>query len=80
MAVQKEELAKQIAEAEIIFWTSFQQYELYKNVLKENVQHVCPSGETAVLLRAAGIEPIVFPNIKAFQQWKKTFIPSHNVV
>ena len=79
VAVQKEELIKQIAEAEIIFWTSFQQYELYKNVLKENVQHVCPFGETAVLLRAAGIEPIVFPNIKAFQQWKKTFIPSHNV-
>jgi hydroxymethylbilane synthase len=79
VALQKKELAKQIAEADIIFWTSFQQYELYKNVLKENVQHVCPSGETAVLLRAASIEPIVFPNIKAFQQWKKTFIPSHNV-
>ena len=78
VAVQKEELAKHIAEAEIIFWTSFQQYKLYKNVLKENVQHVCPSGETAVLLRMAGIEPIIFPNIKAFQQWKKTFIPSHS--
>ena len=75
---QKPELAKQIAEADIIFWTSFQQYELYKNVLKENVQHVCPSGETAVLLRAAGIEPVVFPNIKAFQQWRKTSSRLHS--
>lgn len=77
-AEQKKELAKQIAETDILFWTSFQQYELYKNVLKENVQHVCPSGETAVLLRAAGIEPIVFPNIKAFQQWRKTSSRLHS--
>ncbi|MEO8403510.1 MAG: hydroxymethylbilane synthase [Chitinophagaceae bacterium] len=71
-AEQKPELVKQIGNADIIFWTSYQQYQLYKDVLKKNVQHVCPSGETAVLLRTAGLEPIVFPNIKAFQQWKKT--------
>lgn len=70
-AEQRKELAAIIADADIIFWTSFQQYELYKNVLKQNVQHLCPSGETEVLFRAAGIEPVVFPNIKAFQQWKK---------
>lgn len=69
----KQELADQLKEADIIFWTSFQQYQLYKDILKQNVQHVCPSGETAVLLRSAGIDPVVFPNIKAFQQWKKTF-------
>ena len=68
----KKELATRIAEADIIFWTSFQQYQSYKDVLKENVQHVCPSGETAVLLRSAGLDPLVFPNIKAFQQWRKT--------
>jgi hydroxymethylbilane synthase len=67
----RKELARQIAEADIVFWTSFQQYELYKDVLKQNVQHICPSGETEVLLRAAGIDPLVFPNIKAFQQWRK---------
>lgn len=68
----KNELAKQIAKADIIFWTSFRQYELYKNVLKNEVQHVCPSGETAVLFRSAGLEPVVFPTIKTFQQWRKT--------
>lgn len=69
---QRKELTSRISEADIVFWTSFQQYQLYKDVLKEKVQHVCPSGETAVLLRSEGLEPIVFPNIKAFQQWKKT--------
>jgi len=69
---QNQELKEQISAADIVFWTNFQQYELYKDVLKQNVQHACPSGETEVLLRAAGIEPIVFPNIKAFQQWRKT--------
>jgi hydroxymethylbilane synthase len=71
-AEQKKELAEQLSGADIIFWTSFQQYELYKNVLKNKVQHVCPSGETAVLLRSAGLDPVVFPNIKSFQQWRKT--------
>jgi hydroxymethylbilane synthase len=69
---RKKELADQISQADIIFWTSFRQYEIYKDVLKEKIQHVCPSGETAVLLRSAGVDPVVFPNIKAFQQWKKT--------
>jgi hypothetical protein len=67
----RKELVAQIAEADIIFWTSFQQYELYKDVLKQNVQHICSMGETEVLLKAAGVEPVVFPNIKAFQQWRK---------
>lgn len=69
---QKQELADQIAAADLIFWTGFRQYELYKNVLKVNVQHACPAGETAVLLRSAGLEPFIFPTIKAFQQWRKT--------
>lgn len=69
---QKKELAGQLAGADIVFWTSFGQYEIYKDVLKEKVQHACPSGETAVLLRLAGLDPFVFPNSKAFQQWRKT--------
>jgi hydroxymethylbilane synthase len=71
-AEPKKELANEMARADIIFWTSYHQYELYRDVLKKDVQHVCSSGETAVLLRSAGIEPVVFPNIKAFQQWKRT--------
>jgi hydroxymethylbilane synthase len=65
-------LEKQIAEADIIFWTSYRQYASYKSVLKDNVQHSCPYGETAEQFKAAGIRPVVYPNIKAFLQWKQT--------
>lgn len=67
-------IEEQIKQADIIFWTSFRQYTQYKNVLKENVQHVCPYGETAEQFNAAGVNPVVFPNIKAFQQWRQTSI------
>lgn len=63
-------LSLQLQQADAIFWTSFQQYQLYHKILKKEVQHLCPSGETAQLLKAAGIKPTVFPNIKAFNQWR----------
>jgi hydroxymethylbilane synthase len=71
-------IEEQIKQADIIFWTSFRQFAQYKNVLKENVQHVCPYGETAEQFKAAGISPVIFPNIKAFQQWRQTSIPLTN--
>jgi porphobilinogen deaminase len=71
---------EQLKQADIIFWTSFRQYLQYKDAIKENVIHVCSYGETAQQLKAAGIEPVVFPNIKAFQQWRQTSIPSRSVV
>ena len=74
-----EELKTAIGNADIIFWTSYRQYEQYKNVTRENVTHSCPAGETAELLREAGIEPVVFPTIKSFQQWRNFSIPSHSV-
>jgi hydroxymethylbilane synthase len=72
-------IEEQIKQADIIFWTSYRQYAQYKNALKENVQHVCPYGETAQQFKAAGIKPVIFPNIKAFQQWRQTSIPLTNV-
>lgn len=63
-------LSLQLQQADAIFWTSFQQFQLYNKILKKEVQHLCPSGETAQLLSAAGIKPTVFPNIKAFNQWR----------
>jgi hydroxymethylbilane synthase len=70
------EIGSKIKEADIIFWTSYRQYQQYKDVVKQDVQHSCPYGETAEQLKAAGIDPVVFPNIKAFQQWKQTYIRS----
>lgn len=65
------EVEEKIKQANIVFWTSFQQYQQYKSALKKEVIHCCSSGETATLLRDEKIEPIVFPNIKSFLQWKK---------
>jgi hydroxymethylbilane synthase len=71
-------IEEQIRQADIIFWTSFRQFAQYKDALKENVQHICPYGETAEQFKAAGINPFIFPNIKAFQQWRQTSIPLIN--
>lgn len=64
------EIKTTIAGAGIIFWTSFQQYQICRPFIKTNVQHICPSGKTAKLLMAAGIQPIIFPTIKAFIDWR----------
>ncbi len=66
------EIAEKVKFANYIFWTSYRQYEQYKNRVNANAQHLCCSGETATLLSTNGIEPIIFPNIKAFQQWRIT--------
>jgi hypothetical protein len=70
------EIGTKIKNADIIFWTSYRQYQQYRAEVKEGVQHICPYGETAEQFKAAGVDPVVFPNIKAFQQWKQTFIRS----
>jgi hydroxymethylbilane synthase len=75
---QSPAITEEIRQADIIFWASYRQYAQYKNIVKENVQHVCPYGETAEQFKAAGINPVVFPNIKAFQQWRQTSILSTN--
>ena len=69
-------IEEQIKQADIIFWTSFRQYARYKSAVKENAVHVCPYGETAEQFKATGIEPVVFPTIKAFLQWRQTSIRS----
>ncbi|MES1217386.1 MAG: hypothetical protein ABUT20_17900, partial [Bacteroidota bacterium] len=68
------EIENQIKDADIIFWTTFRLFQQYKHVIKKNVVHLCSYGETMEQLKKAGIEPVVFPNIKAFQQWKQISI------
>jgi hydroxymethylbilane synthase len=72
-----EEIKNEIADADIIFWTSFQQYQLCKPFLKNKLQHVCPSGRTAKLLMVEGIKPIIFPTIKSFIDWRKNNFPQN---
>lgn len=72
LVFKEDEIVKEkISKAQTVFWTSFQQYQQYKSAVNSTAQHCCPSGETAVLLREAGVQPTVFPNIKSFLQWKQ---------
>ena len=66
-------MEKAIAEADFLFWTSASQYRLYVDVVKDNAVHACPSGDTARQLKAAGLNPVVFPTIKSFQQWRTDY-------
>ena len=49
---------------------AFSNIKICKSVIKNNVQHVCPAGKTAKLLMAAGLQPFIFPTIKAFNDWR----------
>jgi hydroxymethylbilane synthase len=68
---EDDSIKESIQQATAFFWTSIHQFNHYKSVIQPNALHICPSGETANLLREAGIDPIVFPNIKSFLQWRK---------
>jgi len=72
-------IQESIVAAEAIFWTSFSQYEFYGKYAKPDAKHLCAGGETAELLKQAGAEPVIFPTIKAFEQWRRYSIPSPSV-
>jgi len=74
-----ETIRESIVLAEAIFWTSFSQYEFYGKYAKPDAKHLCAGGETAELLKQAGVEPVIFPTIKAFEQWRRSSIRSHSV-
>lgn len=66
----------QIQSSDIIFWSSANQFHQLKHWVKGTAVHACASGETFNQLKNSGIEPIVFPTIESFQQWKSSIIPS----
>jgi Porphobilinogen deaminase, dipyromethane cofactor binding domain len=68
------EIEEQISRAGAIFWTSIHQYLQYRDILADDVIHLVSSGETASLLKEEGLDPVIFPNIKAFEQWRKSSI------
>jgi hydroxymethylbilane synthase len=70
-ATHQPALIEALQKAAAIFWTSFQQYEAYHQYVQPSAIHCCPSGKTAALLQQQGVEPKVFPTIKAFSQWNR---------
>jgi hydroxymethylbilane synthase len=70
-STHNEAIEKNISAADYIFWSSYSQYEFYGKFTKSGAKHLCAGGETAELLKQAGIDPVIFPTIKAFEQWRK---------
>lgn len=69
-------LSELITKARAICWSSYAQFAAYGHLAQPGVTHICAGGETAVQLKQAGIDPVVFPTIKAFEQWRKLNTPS----
>lgn len=65
---------QQIAQANILYWTNFEQYKACSSFVKHNALHMCPAGKTADNFIKAGLQPVVFPGIKAFNVWRSKTI------
>jgi hydroxymethylbilane synthase len=64
------EIINLVSKADIILWTSYEQYLALKDYSKLNAVHCSLYGKTCELLKEDNINPIVFPGIKAFQTWR----------
>ncbi|MET0298434.1 MAG: hypothetical protein ABW036_01690 [Flavitalea sp.] len=62
-------LKDELSHAEVVFWTSYQQYKEGSQYVSADVIHATPAGKTAQLL--AGKHPFIFPSIRAFNWWWK---------
>lgn len=71
-------LFEEIARARAICWSSYAQYTAYGHLAQPGITHICAGGETASQLKQAGLDPVIFPTIKAFEQWRKLNTPSPN--
>ena len=70
------EIVEGVQTAEVVFWTSYQQFQSCRQLANPGVLHATPAGKTAVLLKRDGIENlVVFPSIKAFN-WYREWIYS----
>lgn len=62
--------AEQLQSADFLFWSSANQYQQFKHWVKPGALHACASGETFNQIKSSGVQPILFPTIESFQQWK----------
>ncbi|OYY21971.1 MAG: hypothetical protein B7Y69_08065, partial [Sphingobacteriia bacterium 35-40-8] len=60
-----------IGKVDLVFWSSYQQWLVGSPYVKPGVIHACPSGKTATRLQGLGLNPLIFPTIKAFQSWRQ---------
>jgi hydroxymethylbilane synthase len=74
------EVIAAISVVDNIFWSSFSQYQYYSHYSKATAIHGCAGGETATLLKQQGVDPLIFPTIKAFEQWRTYYTRLHSAV
>jgi hydroxymethylbilane synthase len=54
-----------------LFWSSGSQFDELKEGINPDAQHACGPGKTAQHLRAAGLNPVVFPSVEEWRKWLK---------
>jgi len=58
-----------LAKASHLFWSSGSQWDELRNQADPKANHACGAGKTAAHLRAAGIQPVVFPSVEEWKKW-----------
>jgi hydroxymethylbilane synthase len=63
--------------AKMVFWNCYAHLDAVKELIPQGLVHACLPGRTGDLLRQQGINPVLFPTLAAFIQWKKKYSLSH---
>jgi hydroxymethylbilane synthase len=63
------QLAAEASRATHFYWSSPEQFLGLRHVLRTDAQHACGAGKTLRALRAAGVEPVPFPNGREWHRW-----------
>lgn len=65
-----DEIKRAAQDADIFFWTSYQQYLVLKPFIKNNIRHFTLPGRTSEMFKRNNISVDLFPTIRAFNKWK----------
>ncbi len=62
----------ELESAEAAWWSSGSQFTALAARARSVREHACGPGRTARVLRAAGVEPKIFPSVEEWRQWLKS--------
>jgi hydroxymethylbilane synthase len=62
----------ELESAEAAWWSSGSQFTALAAKARSVREHACGPGRTARVLRAAGVEPRIFPSVEEWRQWLKS--------
>ncbi|MCM2279095.1 MAG: hydroxymethylbilane synthase [Oligoflexia bacterium] len=64
-----EEAKASLAKATHVFWSSGSQFEKLREIAPKGAHHACGPGKTQERIKAAGIEPTLFPSVDEWRKW-----------